>query len=79
VQAERADLRLETPRIQLLGLPGTGLECDHGHPLLARRTTRMPLSPRLSQGFRRALRPHIRAAVASAATAIEGGTVNASA
>ena len=45
VQAERADLRLEHPCVQRLGLPGTGLGCGHGHPLLARRTTRIAISP----------------------------------
>jgi hypothetical protein len=32
VQAERADLGLEAPRIQLPGLPGSGFRCGHDLP-----------------------------------------------
>jgi len=38
VQAERADLWLEFPSVQLLGLPGPRLRCGHGLALLVKRT-----------------------------------------
>jgi hypothetical protein len=45
-QSERADLRLEYPRVQLLGLlPGTRSWCGHGLGSLPGRTIRSPAFP----------------------------------
>jgi hypothetical protein len=43
VQAERADLRLESPGVQLLGLPRPRLRCGHDLPLLVKRTILRPV------------------------------------